>query len=87
MNIVYYQVMISINLKFQLKLLLHYKYVLIYPLHSTCPGAKLIVGSFTSNSLLFTILYSRGAETSFGCQAKPSGFQLNIYVNMPTFFY
>ena len=58
-NTVYYQVMMSINLKFQLGIAITIKICI----HTAqyIPGAKLIAGNFTSTSLLLTILYSRGA--------------------------
>ena len=75
----------SINLKFQLGIAITIK--ICIHIAQYIPRAKLIAGNFTSTSLLLTILYSRGAETSFGYQAKPFAFQLNTHVNLPTFSY
>lgn len=75
----------SINLKFQLGTAITKKICIHFAQY--IPEAKLIAGNFTSTSLLLTIFYSRGTKRSFGYQAKPFAFQLNIHVNLPTFSY
>ena len=79
MNIVYYQV-ISINLKVQpgIATILH----CIVP--ALGQSSLQEISQVTPCSLPYYI-YSRGVETSFGCQAKLFAFQLNMCVNKSTF--